>query len=262
MKNYWFSLMEMAEILMMNIHSLKIQKSKMFKDSLRLKIPRMQTNDNNNYRKWLVEFWTEISTLTKAIDEHMTKGLFALSLTGNPYSRLPVDMWIEMTMNKGSKMKAVWENVLKNETVLLSHTRSPNLINKIRISTHKLADSKKANKHVHKENQTRRLKAGEEGFQDLANSFLSSTLHSEEVASIEPKEDFATAHTFGQKLVADKEIKKLTRPCTEIRWEASQINQGQTKIPIQCKTKPLKWKTRSWLRWSLVVQKRRCALKK
>ena len=203
MENYWFSLMEMVEILMMNIHSLKIQKSKMFKDSLHLKIPRMQTNDNNNYRKWLVEFWTEISTLTKAIDEHMTKGLFAQSLTGNPYSRLPVDMWIEMTMNKGSKMKAVWENVLKNETVLLSHTRSPNLINKIRISTHKLADSKKANKHVHKENQTRRLKAGEEGVQDLANFFLSSTLHSEEVASIEPKEDFATAHIYGQKLVAD-----------------------------------------------------------
>ena len=36
----------------------------------------------------------------------MTKGLFAQSLTGNPYSCLPLDMWIEMTVNKGSKIKA------------------------------------------------------------------------------------------------------------------------------------------------------------
>ena len=32
-----------------------------------------------------------------------------------------------------------------------------------RVSMHKLADSKKANKHVHKENQTGRLKGDEKG---------------------------------------------------------------------------------------------------
>ena len=69
--------MEMLEILMMNIHSLKIQDWNMFKDSLCLMIPWMQIYVNNNYGKSLVEFWTEISTLTKAIEEHMAKGLFA-----------------------------------------------------------------------------------------------------------------------------------------------------------------------------------------
>ena len=69
----------------------------------------MQIYDNNNYGKWLVEFLTEISKLTKAIDGHMAKGLFPQFLTGNPYSCLPLDMWIEITMNKGSKMKSGWK---------------------------------------------------------------------------------------------------------------------------------------------------------
>ena len=105
--------MEIVEILMMNSHPLKIQELSMFKDLLRLMIPWMQIYDNN-YGKWLVEFWTEISTLTKAIDEHMAKDLLAQSLIGNPYSCLPLDIWIEMTMNKGSKMKPGWKNILKN----------------------------------------------------------------------------------------------------------------------------------------------------
>ena len=121
-----------------------------------------------------------------------------------------------MTMNKGSKMKADWKNILKNETMLLSHTRTANFISRVRVSMHKLADSKKANKHVHKENKTGWLKADEKGVQDLANCFaefecdpFDSThtvvmpLHFREVASVKLEEDFATAHTQGEKLVAD-----------------------------------------------------------
>ena len=66
-----------------------------------------------------------------------------------------------MAMSKGSKMKPGWKNILKNETMLLSHTRNTNFINRIRVSMHKLTDSKKANKHVHKENLTGMLKADE-----------------------------------------------------------------------------------------------------
>ena len=58
-----------------------------------------------------------------------------------------------------------------NETVLLSHTSNANFINRIEVSMHKLADSKKANKHVHKENQTGRLKA------DVKRSSRSCELH-------------------------------------------------------------------------------------
>ena len=216
MANYWFSFMEMVEILMINIQLLKIQDWNVFTDSLRLTIHWIQIYNNNNYGKWLVEFWTEISTLTKEIDEHMTKGLFAQSLTGNLYSCLPLDMWIEIMMKKSSKMKKGGKNILKNETILLSQARNANFINRIRTSMHKLADSKKPNKHVHKENQTGRLKAHEKGVQDLANCFAEfkcdpfdsthtvvTTLHSAEVASIKLEEDFASIHTQDEKLVAD-----------------------------------------------------------
>ena len=91
MANYWFSFMEMVEILMMNIHLFKMQDWSMFKDLLCLMIPWMEIY-NNNYGKLLAEFWTEISILTKAIDKHMAKGLFAQSLTGNPYLCLPLNM--------------------------------------------------------------------------------------------------------------------------------------------------------------------------
>ena len=87
----------------------------MFKNLLHLMIPWMQIYDNNNYGKWLVEFWTEISTLTKAIDEHMVKGLFAQFLTGNPYSCLPLDMGIEITMDKGLKTKQCCYHTLEME---------------------------------------------------------------------------------------------------------------------------------------------------
>ena len=59
-----------------------------------------------------------------------------------------------------------------------------------------------------------------------------------------------------------QEIKNLTWSCTKICGGTSQINQRHRKIPIQCKTQLLKWKTKPWLRWSLLVQKRRCPLKK
>ena len=47
MANYWFSFMEMVEILMMNIHLLKIQDWSIIK----LMIPWMQIYNNNNYGK-------------------------------------------------------------------------------------------------------------------------------------------------------------------------------------------------------------------
>ena len=68
----------------------------------------------------------------------------------------------------------------------------------------------KFHQQVHKENQTVKLKADEKGVKDLTNLFAEfecdpfdsmhtvvTTLHSEEVASVKFKEDFATAHAQG-----------------------------------------------------------------
>ena len=53
-------------------------------------------------KTWLVEFWLVISSLPDDQAKYMGEGVFAQSLTGNTYSCLPLDLWIEMTMNKGS----------------------------------------------------------------------------------------------------------------------------------------------------------------
>ena len=122
------------------------------------------------------------------------------------------------------------------------------------------------------------MKADEKGVQDLANCFVEfecdpfdsahtvvMTLHSGEVASVKLGEVFATAHTQGEKLLSKNRyfegIKNLMRPCTEIRGELHKSTSVREKFQSSAKQN-LKWKTRPWLRWSLLVQKRRCPLKK
>ena len=85
--------MDMVEILIMNIQSLKLMDWDKFKDSLRLMIPWMQIYDNIHYGKWLVEFWAEMSTLPDETASHM-QHIFAQSITGKSYSCLPMDLWI------------------------------------------------------------------------------------------------------------------------------------------------------------------------
>lgn len=79
-------------------------------------------NDSIHYGKWLVEFWSEMSTLPVEVSSYM-EDIFSHSITGNPYSCLPLDLWIEMIMNKGSKMKAGWKSILKNETMLHTYEK-------------------------------------------------------------------------------------------------------------------------------------------
>ena len=115
MAKYWLSFLKMTEILTLNIHAVKTQNWEEFKASLRLMMPWLQVYDNDKYGRWLVEFWLEISCLQEEKAQHMRDDLFAQSMTSKPYSCLPLDLWIEMTMNKGSKMKAGWLRILINE---------------------------------------------------------------------------------------------------------------------------------------------------
>ena len=49
--------------------------------------------------------------------------IFAQSMTTNSYSAMPPDMWIECTMNKGSKLKSGWKRLLRSEKGLLVHMK-------------------------------------------------------------------------------------------------------------------------------------------
>ena len=117
MTEYWLSFMYMVEILIMNMHSIKLRNWEHFKDSLRLMIPWLQIYDKIHYGKWLPNFWAGISNLSEEIDQYMPS-IFAHPIAGKPYSSLPAGLWIEMTMNKGSKMKAGWQQILGNEAML------------------------------------------------------------------------------------------------------------------------------------------------
>ena len=97
--------------------------------------------------------WLQINCLQEEKAQHMRDGLFAQSMTGKPYSCLPLDLWIEMTMNKGSKMKAGWLRILRNEKMLLSHVRNANLINRIRVGLHVIAIMEGTSR-CHAENST------------------------------------------------------------------------------------------------------------
>ena len=129
------------------------------------------------------------------------------------------------------------------------------------------------------EKYTKKMK---KGVQDLANCIVEfecdpfgsthtvvTTLHSGEVASVKLEKNLLPLIRSLKSLLPIflkneyfQGIKNLMRPCSEIGEGASQINQRQREVPIQCRTKLLKWNTRSLLRWSLLVQKRRCHLKK
>ena len=114
MANYIMSILGMIEILFMNIDSLRTKNWKRFLSSIRLMIPWMMVYDQTNYSRWLPVFWLEMSSLPEEHEELISE-IFSQSLTGNSYSSQPPDLWIECTMNKGSKMKAGWKRLLKNE---------------------------------------------------------------------------------------------------------------------------------------------------
>ena len=61
--------------------------------------------------------------------------IFAQSLRGNPYSAIPPDMWIEMTMNKS--LKSGWKYLLSNEQGLMVHITN---MNNVTLVSHFLAN--------------------------------------------------------------------------------------------------------------------------
>ena len=113
---YWVSFMEMVEILTQNIHAVRTSYWIEFKSSLKLMLSWMKIYDNDNYGRYLPDFSVVLDTLP--VDQAILteERMFAQSMTGNPYSCVALDIWIESTMNKGSKLKSGW---LKNNLFLI-----------------------------------------------------------------------------------------------------------------------------------------------
>ena len=81
---------------------------------------------------------------------------------------MSLDMIIEVTMNKDSKLKSGWLSILKNEKQLLVHSRNCKNIACIRNALHCHIGTKKG-VYKHTESSPRRLKEDEQVVQDLLN---------------------------------------------------------------------------------------------
>ena len=160
MAKYILIIMNVIEIIFMINDSLRTKDWDNFLSSLRLIVPSMIVYDNTNYSRWLPVFWMEMSSLSQ---EHcqLIKEIFSQSLTGNAYSSLPPDLWIECTMNKGSKLKAGWKRLLKNEIGLHIHVRNTKNISTVKIFLENHITTIKS-KNKHKDNVKSRRQIDEQ----------------------------------------------------------------------------------------------------
>ena len=79
----------------------------------------------------------------------MKARLFAASMSGQSFIALRHDQWIEMTINKSSKMKGVWIGINQNEEALHTNTKVVKIIAKFKESVKVIADvSKRRYKHI------------------------------------------------------------------------------------------------------------------
>ena len=119
-------------------------------------------------------------------------------------------MWIEMTMNKGSKLKAGWLSILRNEKQLMTDIRNANNLGRIRAAVHNQVNRKQLSR-THTECAPTRMRKDEQAVQDLISCIDEfdcfpfnpaspnlRTLQSAIPASTELVHDFATAKADGE----------------------------------------------------------------
>ena len=164
---YFESFMEMVEVLTQNIQSCRTRNWGEFKLTLKQMLPWLTVYGNTNYGRHLPDFSAALDSLTSEQEAFMDSGMFAQSMSGNPYSCVALDIWIESTMNKGSKMKAGWLAILNNEKQLLTNTRNVNNVNRIRNAVHRHANQKKKKGKKHADYYKPRCAADERAVQDL-----------------------------------------------------------------------------------------------
>ena len=214
MAKFILQVMDMIEILFLNIDSLRSKNWNQFTDSLRLMIPWMLLYDNTNYARWLPVYWLDMVTLPESYLQYMPD-IFSQSMTGNAYSAIPPDLWIECTMNKNSKLKAGWKRLLKDDKGLMVHIKNMHNVSLVKNTLMDFVGQLKR-KNVHRENTKSRIALDEKGVQDIisllrewnANPFDRSqqelrTLMSGQLAGEGLKRDLEYACEDGEKFAKE-----------------------------------------------------------
>ena len=155
MAEYWKVFLSMCDALFLSIyanHCINVFQDLV--DCQQVVLPWLTIYDNNQCSCWLPYFWLVLTNY------------HAHSLTGNSYSGISLEMIIEVTVNKSSKLKSGWLSISKNEKQLLVHARNSNNIVCIRNIVHYHNGTKEG---VYKPigSSVRRLKEDEQVVQDL-----------------------------------------------------------------------------------------------
>ena len=225
MEEYWRDFLSMTDALMQNVHAVHICDWDDYVSSLRAMLPWMVVYDNNKYGRWLSDFWAMLTTLPSDQLSFLRTD-FSQSMTGNPYSNMAWDMWIECTMNKGSKMKSGWLSILQNEKQLFVHSKNVNNVSRIRAAHNTLAN-RNTSKRKHVECGPKRMREDEQCVQDLLacmhefdsfpfdpSSPTLRTLQSAMPASEELAADLTSAHATGEerliKFLRERVFSKIT----------------------------------------------------
>ena len=166
MAEYWKDFLSMTDALMQNVHAVHICNFEEFVSSIRAMLPWIVAYDKINYGRWLPDFWTMLTCLPDNQVEFLSSN-FSQSISGNPYSNFAWHMWIECTINKGSKMKAGWLSFLKNKKKQqLVYSRNVNNVARIRAAHNASANHKKTN-WKHTECSPKRMREDEKCVQNL-----------------------------------------------------------------------------------------------
>ena len=96
----------------------------------------MASYNQTEYTRYLSDFWAMIENLDKE-QAIFFKSHFVQSMSGLPYSAMPLDMWIEVTMNLCSKLKAGWLHLIQNEKQLFVIARNANNVSRVKFAVEK-----------------------------------------------------------------------------------------------------------------------------
>ena len=151
--------MSMVEILTMNVHAIHMY---MYLG----RVPHLNVGNYALTCTWLTMhigyLWARLTPLNTEEKQFFSSN-FAQSMTGKPYSSIPWNMWIAMPLNKGSKMKAGWKSILRNE---MTDTKIVNNISWIRAAIHVQVNRKQLFQR-HKECAPACMSRDEQAIQDL-----------------------------------------------------------------------------------------------
>ena len=166
----WLSYLEMVEILFLHYHSMQDQNREEHLLSMRPMMPWMSAYDSMHYGCYLPLHWSSLKGLPADQASFLKAGMFTASLTGKPFSASSYEQWIEMTMNKGSKMKGGWIGITQNEEALQTNIKIVNKIMKVEVKLKEIAKWKQT-QYKHIECLLSRMKKDEEAVQN-ANECL------------------------------------------------------------------------------------------